>query len=85
MILYLEPECRVTDENQSSLNPPPQAIFRAYDIRGVVDQQLNSDNIELIGQSIGSEALARICAQRNSGGDGAGEAERKASGADGGA
>ena len=57
MILYLEPECRVTDEIQPSLNPPPPAIFRAYDIRGVVDQQLNADNIELIGQSIGSEAL----------------------------
>ena len=57
MILYLEPECRVTDESQPSLNPPPPAIFRAYDIRGVVDQQLNADNIKLIGQSIGSEAL----------------------------
>ena len=57
VILYLEPECRVTDEIKLSLNPPPQAIFRAYDIRGVVDQQLNSENIELIGQSVGSEAL----------------------------
>ena len=47
----------MTDEIQLIPKPPPQAIFRAYDIRGVVDQQLNSDNIELIGQSIGSEAL----------------------------
>ena len=46
----------MTDENQSSLNPPPWAIFRTYDIRGVVYQQLNADNIKLIGQSIRSEA-----------------------------
>ena len=57
MTLCLESECRVTDEIHPSLQPPPQAIFRAYDIRGVVEQQLNADNIKLIGQSIGSEAL----------------------------
>ena len=32
------------------------AIFRAYDIRGVVDEQLNADNVELICRAIGSEA-----------------------------
>lgn len=42
----------------SNLNPPiPPAIFRAYDIRGVVDQQLNADNVALISQAIGSEAI----------------------------
>ncbi len=50
-------EYRVTEEIDSSLHLPPRAIFRAYDIRGVVEQQLNADNIKLIGQSIGSEAL----------------------------
>ncbi len=50
-------EYRVTEEIDSSLHLPPRAIFRAYDIRGVVDQQLNADTIKLIGQSIGSEAL----------------------------
>ncbi len=50
-------ECRVTDEIHSPPHLPPLAIFRAYDIRGVVEQQLNADNIKLIGQSIGSEAL----------------------------
>ena len=47
----------MTDEIDSSPHLLPGAIFRAYDIRGVVEQQLNADNIKLIGQSIGSEAL----------------------------
>lgn len=33
-------------------------IFRAYDIRGVVGETLNTDIIYAIGQAIGSEALA---------------------------
>ncbi|MFZ8988738.1 MAG: phosphomannomutase/phosphoglucomutase, partial [Pseudohongiellaceae bacterium] len=47
----------MTDETHPSPHLPPHAIFRAYDIRGVVEQQLNEDSIKLIGQSIGSEAL----------------------------
>ncbi len=35
----------------------PASIFRAYDIRGIVDQQLNSSSVKKIGQAIGSEAL----------------------------
>jgi phosphomannomutase/phosphoglucomutase len=34
-------------------------IFRAYDIRGVVDQTLTASAVELIGRAIGSEALQR--------------------------
>lgn len=34
-------------------------IFRAYDIRGVVDKNLSAGVVEKIGQSIGSEAGAR--------------------------
>ncbi|EBA01605.1 phosphomannomutase/phosphoglucomutase [Marinobacter sp. ELB17] len=34
-------------------------IFRAYDIRGIVDESLTEAGVELIGQAIGSEALAR--------------------------
>jgi phosphomannomutase/phosphoglucomutase len=34
-------------------------IFRAYDIRGIVDETLTEAGVELIGQAIGSEALAR--------------------------
>ena len=47
----------MTDKIHPSPNLPPHAIFRAYDIRGAVEQQLNADSIKLIGQSIGSEAL----------------------------
>lgn len=35
------------------------SIFRAYDIRGVFDRQLNEESVRLIGQAIGSEALRR--------------------------
>ena len=52
----------------SNLNPPiPPAIFRAYDIRGVVDQQLNADNVALISQAIG-KCKCRIACTRD--GDG---------------
>ena len=43
------------DASKTSAQIPP-AIFRAYDIRGVVDEQLSADNVELISQAIGSEA-----------------------------
>jgi phosphomannomutase/phosphoglucomutase len=34
-----------------------RAIFRAYDIRGIVGQGLDPDSVRRIGQAIGSEAL----------------------------
>ena len=37
----------------------PPEIFKAYDIRGVVGRTLTVPVVELIGQAIGSEALAR--------------------------
>ena len=37
----------------------PAAIFRAYDIRGVVPDQLNERNLWLISRAVGSEALAQ--------------------------
>ncbi|QQK65419.1 phosphomannomutase/phosphoglucomutase [Cobetia sp. cqz5-12] len=37
----------------------PASIFRAYDIRGIVDKTLTEDGVRAIGQSIGSEAAAR--------------------------
>ncbi|WFE70860.1 phosphomannomutase/phosphoglucomutase [Halomonas sp. M1] len=37
----------------------PASIFRAYDIRGIVDSTLNEATTELIGRAIGSEAAAR--------------------------
>src|SRR5690606_11060079 len=36
----------------------PAEIFRAYDIRGLAESQLKPANVVLIGQAIGSEALA---------------------------
>ena len=38
-------------------NSIPASIFRAYDIRGIVEEQLNTDSVRQIGQAIGSEAL----------------------------
>lgn len=35
------------------------AIFRAYDIRGIVGDTLTPDVVEVIGQAIGSEAISR--------------------------
>ena len=40
------------------MNAIPSSIFRAYDIRGLVDEQLTKDSVELISRAIGSEALA---------------------------
>ncbi|GAA0575172.1 phosphomannomutase/phosphoglucomutase [Halomonas salifodinae] len=37
----------------------PASIFRAYDIRGIVDDSLTEVNVTRIGQAIGSEARAR--------------------------
>jgi phosphomannomutase/phosphoglucomutase len=40
------------------LLPAPE-IFKAYDIRGIVDKTLTADAVRAIGQAIGSEARAR--------------------------
>lgn len=37
----------------------PSSIFRAYDIRGVVDETLTVEGVETIGRAIGSEAFER--------------------------
>ena len=39
-------------------NPIPASIFRAYDIRGIVEEQLTEDSVRQISRGIGSEALA---------------------------
>ena len=43
----------------SNLPSLPEEIFKAYDIRGIVGKTLTVENIQYIGQAIGSEALAR--------------------------
>ncbi|PWV79898.1 phosphomannomutase/phosphoglucomutase [Halomonas sp. A11-A] len=45
----------MTDETQTV----PASIFRAYDIRGIVDDTLTEPTVEAIGRAIGSEAAAR--------------------------
>ena len=37
----------------------PKEIFKAYDIRGIVDKTLTPEIVETIGHAIGSEARAR--------------------------
>ncbi len=51
-------EERSGNHGSESHSKVPASIFRAYDIRGVVDEQLDSETIRLIGQGIASEALA---------------------------
>src|SRR5258708_23362517 len=41
------------------MNLPPQEIFKAYDIRGVVGKSLTPGGVRLIGQALGSELLDR--------------------------
>jgi len=41
------------------MNLPPQEIFKAYDIRGVVGKSLTREGVRLIGQALGSELLER--------------------------
>src|SRR5256885_3922589 len=43
----------------SPMNLPPQEIFKAYDIRGVVGKSLTREGVKLIGQALGSELLDR--------------------------
>src|SRR5690554_801461 len=39
--------------------PPEPSIFKAYDIRGIVDKTLTADAVMQIGQAIGSENINR--------------------------
>ncbi|MDV6343624.1 phosphomannomutase/phosphoglucomutase [Nitrosomonas sp. Is37] len=41
------------------MNKVPNEIFKAYDIRGIVDTALTNDVVEMIGHAIGSEARER--------------------------
>lgn len=40
---------------------PDQSIFKAYDIRGIVDKTLTESTVEQIGQAIGTENINRGC------------------------
>lgn len=47
------------NENNPATLEVPESIFRAYDIRGIVDETLTESGIRYIGQAIGSEILDR--------------------------
>lgn len=49
----------VTTQAYRAVPRIPSSIFRAYDIRGIVDKTLTPDFVYTIGIAIGSEALAR--------------------------
>jgi len=48
----------IETDNSETVNVDA-SIFRAYDIRGVVNQTLTQDAVRLIGRAIGSEAIQR--------------------------
>jgi phosphomannomutase / phosphoglucomutase len=56
------PESERTAQSATMPAVSPE-IFKAYDIRGVVGRTLTADAVRLIGQAIGSEALARRTGQ----------------------
>ncbi|BFM13869.1 phosphomannomutase/phosphoglucomutase [Maricurvus nonylphenolicus] len=47
------------DASPDMATPVPGNIFRAYDIRGIVGDEITPDLSRLIGQAIGSEAIAQ--------------------------
>ena len=53
---HVTPKTSDSENNQVTHNLPPH-IFRAYDIRGIVDIDITKDTAQLLGQAIGSEAL----------------------------
>lgn len=60
-----EPSFKLSEALPTDDSPSPQAIefkptdtiFRAYDIRGIVDQELTQDIVYDIGRALGSEAI----------------------------
>lgn len=54
----------------------PEHIFRAYDIRGLADQELGDEVVHVIGQAIGATAIDQNCASFVVGRDGRLSSER---------
>jgi phosphomannomutase/phosphoglucomutase len=57
-LIVEEEPLHLVDETAAA---PDASIFRAYDIRGVVDRTLTNDTVYQIGRAIGSETLQRGC------------------------
>ncbi|RDH82074.1 MAG: phosphomannomutase/phosphoglucomutase [endosymbiont of Escarpia spicata] len=49
------PPVRTTALSSAPVTAVPVSIFRAYDIRGLVDDTLNEEGVEAIGRAVGSE------------------------------
>ncbi len=49
----------ILENNMADENSIDESIFRAYDIRGIVDESLTVDAVRLIGQAIGTENIKR--------------------------
>jgi len=58
LILEEDPPGAIQEQEDISINIDA-SIFRAYDIRGIVDQTLTQSAVKQIGRAIGSEALQR--------------------------
>ncbi len=64
-ITHMDETKKDTDKPQAAIaqvkpnDLPDRSIFKAYDIRGIVDQTLTKDAVEQIGHAIGSENLNR--------------------------
>lgn len=50
---------KATEESARTKKLPDRSIFKAYDIRGIVDETLTQEAVEQIGQAIGTENLNR--------------------------
>jgi phosphomannomutase/phosphoglucomutase len=57
--LFLEEDPLDIEPSKGEVIKMDNSIFRAYDIRGVVNQTLTQDTVRLIGCAIGSEAIQR--------------------------
>ena len=54
---HLLTDAAETEAPAASGQQLPESIFREYDIRGIVDDTLTAETVELIGRAIGTEAL----------------------------
>lgn len=59
LIVVDEDEDESIEAAAAVVNEIDASIFKAYDIRGVVDETLTASTVRLLGQALGSEARAR--------------------------
>lgn len=52
-----ETDEKIEQQAPQVINPVPKNIFRAYDIRGLVETDITTEVAHLVGQALGSEAI----------------------------